>query len=115
MSRSYPTDVIEQGRALLEAWQNIDTQLTFGSLTQPALDGQLARAEPIAKQIASLEVQLTDLRNQRDALYCDLWDFITRVRGGVRTIYGRDSSQYEMAGGTRLSERKPTARKKKTA
>ncbi len=30
---------------------------------------------------------------------------------GVKAIYGDDSSQYEMVGGTRLSERKTYARK----
>jgi hypothetical protein len=114
MSGRYPTDVIAQSRALLESWQSIDAQLKIGPLTPEALAGQLDKAEPIEKQIARLEGQLTDLRNQRDALYCDLWDFVTRVRGGIRSIYGRDSSQYEMVGGTRLSERKPAARKPKS-
>ena len=36
---------------------------------------------------------------------------IKRVRAGVKGIYGDDSSQYEMIGGTRMSERKPPARK----
>jgi hypothetical protein len=39
---------------------------------------------------------------------------LVRVRGGRKAVYGRDSSQYEMVGGTRLSERKPAARKPKS-
>jgi hypothetical protein len=34
---------------------------------------------------------------------------------GVGSKYGKDSSEYEQAGGTRTSERKPPVRKPKTA
>jgi len=57
--------------------------------------------------LASLEVQLTEVRNQRDALQQSTWDKVKRVRAGVKGHYGDDSSQYEMVGGTRLSEGKP--------
>ena len=63
----------------------------------------------------SLEAQLTDLRNQRDALYEAIWEKVKRIRNGVKGSYGDDSSQYEMVGGTRLSERKTPARKKAMA
>ena len=53
---------------------------------------------------------MTDLRNQRDAANQDLWDKVKRLRAGVKASYGDDSSQYEMVGGTRMSERK-TARR----
>ena len=52
-----------------------------------------------------------DKRNQRDALYAQIWDKVKRVRNGVKGIYGDDSSQYEVIGGTRLSERKTPTRK----
>jgi hypothetical protein len=63
----------------------------------------------------TLEAQLTNLRNQRDTLYTELWDKLKRVRNGVKANYGDDSSQYEMVGGTRRSERKAPTRKIKTA
>ena len=37
-----------------------------------------------------------------------------RARMGIKVIYGDDSSQYEMVGGTRLSDRKTVARKAAT-
>jgi hypothetical protein len=40
-----------------------------------------------------------------------LWDKVKRVRKGVKANYGDDSSQYEMVGGTRTSERQPRTRK----
>ena len=35
-----------------------------------------------------------------------IWDVVKRVCAGVKAIYGDDSSQYEMVGGTPMSERK---------
>jgi len=111
MARLYPSDIIAQGRAVLESWQSIDATLKVGEYTPDVLDGQLEKAAPIEKQIDKLEAQLTDLRNQRDALYDSIWAILKRVRAAVKGLYGDDSSQYEMVGGTRLSERKPVARK----
>jgi len=112
MARLYPSDIIEQGRAVLEACQSTDPQLKFGEVTVDAFDGRLTKVEPLEKQIDKLDAQLTDLRNQRDTLHNDLWQMLTRVRGGMRAIYVADSSQYEMVGGTRTSERKPVPRRK---
>jgi hypothetical protein len=57
-------------------------------------------------RLSSLETQLTDLRNQREALYQSAWDKVKRVRASVKGMYGDDSTQYEMVGGTRLRDRK---------
>jgi hypothetical protein len=40
-----------------------------------------------------------------------VWEKVKRVRAGVKGNYGDGSSQYEMVGGTRLSERKSPKRK----
>ena len=62
----------------------------------------------------TLGIQLTNLRNQRNDLFVSIWDKVKRVRNGVKANYGDDSSQYEMVGGTRLSERKSPTRKAST-
>lgn len=59
----------------------------------------------LESEMSRLEAQLTDKRNQRDTLYTQIWDKVKRVRNGVKGIYGDDSSQYEMIGGTRLRVR----------
>lgn len=64
--------------------------------------------------IASLELQLTFLRNTRDDLSRKLNEINTRVRSGMKSYFGPNSSQYEQVGGTRSSERKkggPKAKK----
>ena len=61
------------------------------------------------------DAQIIDLRNKRDVIYDRLWDKTRRVRNAVKGLYGDDSSEYEMVGGKRISERKPPVRKPKTA
>ncbi|MCI5168677.1 MAG: hypothetical protein D3903_21920, partial [Candidatus Electrothrix sp. GM3_4] len=41
----------------------------------------------------------------------ELRDLSSRMLSGVKVKYGRDSNEYEMAGGTRLSDRKKKLRK----
>jgi hypothetical protein len=108
----YPTDILIQAQAVLDAWKSIDPELKIGELTQPDMDMAIAKAKPIQSQLNEFEVKLTDLRNQRDMLYGGIWDRVKRVRNGIKGIYGDDSSQYQMIGGTRRSERKPPRRKK---
>jgi hypothetical protein len=40
-----------------------------------------------------------------------LWDCVKRLRATVKGVYSDDSSEYDLVGGTRLSDRKRTARR----
>ncbi len=110
-NKPYPADILTLAQSVLEAWKQINPELSLGELTQAALEGELGNASPVIAQIDALETQLTNLRNQRDELLASVWDKVKRVRSGVKAIYGDDSSQYEMVGGTRASERKARTRK----
>ncbi len=110
-TKQYPADVLKQAQDILNAWNQISTTLVFGTLTPTVLNGDITALTALDSQMTRLEAQLTDLRNQRHALGFQVWDKVKRVRNGVKAIYGDDSSQYEMVGGTRLSERKTYARK----
>ena len=113
MSKSYPTDALSKLKTAISIWKSIDPALKIGKLSVAELETTLARGEALRQEIASLETQLTDLRNKRDDVYAAGWKEVTRLRAGVKAIYGDDSSEYEMVGGTRLSERKPRARRVK--
>jgi hypothetical protein len=113
--KPYPTDVLEQAQSVLDAWNQIADNLTYGTVTNATLAADIAQAAPILSQMNTLEAQLTSLRNQRDTLYEGMWDKVKRVRNGVKANYGDDSSEYEMIGGTRTSERKTPTRKAKPA
>jgi len=106
MSSYYPSRVLDRGRAVLEAWKKIDTNLTFGALTPEAMAAEIEQARSLLAQIDATEAQLTDLRNQRHAACAGVWDKVKRVRAAMKGVYGDDSSEYEMVGGTRRSERK---------
>ena len=112
--KTFPNDALAQAQAVLDAWKEIDEKITFGDITVDSLTANLTQAGTIQSQMASLEAQLTNLRDQRDDLNSVIWDVVKRVRTGVKSLYGDDSAQYEMVGGTRLSERKPIPRKKAT-
>jgi len=112
-NKLYPADVLEQAQSVLAAWGEIDSQLVFGTLSHSALDGDIIKARQTLSQMEALEAQLTNLRNQRDAHNQEIWDKVKRARNGFKAHYGDDSSQYEMVGGTRLSERKPATKKAK--
>ncbi len=116
MSRKIsPTDTIEQAEVVLEAWKNIDPALQLGGMALAALEGETTQVRALYAQISSLETQLIDLRNQRDSLTLSVWDRLKRVRTGVKSLFGDDSSQYEMVGGTRISERKHPTRQEEPA
>jgi len=109
--KAFPPDVLEQAQAVFDAWNQIDPNFAVGELLPAALKTDIADVAPLISQANTLETQLTNVRNERDALLASMWDKVKRVRNAVKGIYGDDSSQYEMIGGTRLSERKPRTRK----
>ena len=111
MSIQFPADVVSQVNAVLEAWKKIDPNGQFGDLTQSKMSADLAQNEPLLTEIGALDAELTRARNKRDALYATLWDEVKRVRNAVKGVYGEDSIEYEMVGGTRKSDRKPVSRK----
>jgi hypothetical protein len=114
-AKNYPTDVLDQANSILAAMAQIDIEISFGNVNHSMLLADVNQVTPVLSQIMALETQLTDLRNQRDSLNQAMWDKIKRIRMGVKAHYGDDSSQYEMVGGTRLSDRKTRTHKAPTA
>ena len=53
-----------------------------------------------------------DLYNQCNASLLEVQDLSERMLAGVASKFGKNSSEYEMAGGTRKTERKKPAPKK---
>jgi hypothetical protein len=108
--KQYPSNVLSQAQTIVSAWNHIGATVTLGTLLPAALTTDITAVSTLDTQIASLELQLTNARNQRDALNLTLWDKVKRVRAGAKANYGDDSSQYEMMGGTRMSDRKTPRR-----
>jgi len=108
----YPTDTLKQARSILIVWNQIDPVLTFGPLSAEDLSEEVANVQALQNKIIHLKTELLSLRNERDSACVDLWSKVKRARSGFKVIFGDDSSEYEMAGGTRSSDRKPYRRKK---
>jgi len=107
MSKKIPTDILDQAIAVQDAWGQIDEELTFGTLNISALTMDINGLRSAELSLVSLENQMTEMRDKRDALEEAIWDKVKRVRGGVKAYFGDDSTQYNIIGGTRLSDRKP--------
>ena len=110
-NKPYPKDITKQAQTVLDKWKQINPSLTIGDLTPEMLQANLTKSLPIQSRITVLKTELTDQQNQRDAIYSDMWEQVKRVRNGIKGIYGDNSSQYEMIGGKRKSERKRPVRK----
>ncbi len=111
MAIRYPANILSQIKSAIISWQAIDPSMTFGDLSLANLQDTLTRGEQLKQQIAALETRLTDLRNQRDEVYHTGWKYISRLRDGVKGLYGDDSSEYEMVGRMRRSEYKPRSKR----
>jgi hypothetical protein len=107
----YPINVLSRASRITTAWKEIGTSVTIGNLTRSSFTADMTQAGIIEARILEAELQLANLRNERDALYLSLWDKVKRVYSGVKAIYGDDSAQYEMVGRTPASKRKRRSRK----
>ena len=65
----------------------------------------------IEESHAQLAAQMDDSSNRFDTQEALMNDWNRRVLSAVEAQYGPDSSEYEMVGGTRKSERKKNSRK----
>ena len=107
----YPSDLLNQAQSIRNAWGEINDELKFGDLTTETMGMEIEQARMLDEEIDKLETILLNKHNERDARYANVWDNMKRVRAAIKGIYGDNSSQYEMVGGTRMSERKAPARK----
>ena len=115
MPRNLTVDeVIADGERIVRVWRDNPT-FTLGEITLPQLEAKIATLRTLRAQIESVRTQLTQLVNDSSANLADINNATTRARSGFRAFFGPDSSQYEQAGGTRASERKRPAPRKKPA
>lgn len=103
--------VLEKAERRLAGMQSVADDIDFGSgLTLTAYE---TRIEQIREKLQAYNRMLSSI----DGVYNDLLaaekeltDFSDRMLSGVGVRYGKDSSEYEMAGGRRKSERKKRTR-----
>ena len=102
----YPSYVLKDAIRVQDAWKKIDEELVFGGLNIAGLAMDIEAINQTQPELVNLEHQLIEVRNRRDELYLAAWDKVKRVRASIKGMYGDDSSEYELVGGTRRSDRK---------
>lgn len=86
-----------------------------GGLTVAAFDAKIAEAQAAEDDYNQTVASLDEKGNRLDALLEEVNDMNTRMLAGVGARYGRNSDEYEKAGGSRTDEIKRTPRKKKNS
>ena len=104
---------IERARTRLAAVKSIDAALDLGNgITvenyQTEIDALNADLELYNTALSTVD----DLYNNCITKISTLRDWNERILAGVATKYGKNSSQYEMAGGVKKSDRKKPVFKK---
>jgi hypothetical protein len=105
---------LEKGKLRLVGLKSIKEDLNFGdNLSVAIYDTQLSLLETKLKTYNQTLSDIDNLYNECIAQIDVIKDYNERMLSGVTLKYGKNSSEYEMAGGTRKSERKKAKPKTK--
>ena len=98
--------ILDKGQLRIFKLRAVDSKMDFGS------DRNLAT---LSQQIEQLQTKLNDYNTtiakldatklEIDAMERRMGDLLDQLMNGVSAQYGNDSREYEMAGGTRKSDR----------
>ena len=109
MSKSVPK-LLQEANEIKKALEKIDDRLPDG-LKAADMGAKMASLQTAVDEVDEVNVERTrriDVKGERAG---DLNDHMVQVRSAVKGIFGADSAEYDMVGGTRTSERKRPARK----
>lgn len=108
--RTSPALVV--ARARLAGLKKINPEPNLGpTLTIAAYQTQADGMAAIEDSHNQLAAQMDDSSNRFDTQEASMADWNRRILSAVEAQYGPDSSEYEMVGGKRTSERKKPTRK----
>jgi hypothetical protein len=113
MARARRTSaVLETARQRLAGLKSIDPAPNLGpSLTVTGYETEVTGYANDEAEYNQESAAMDERQNRLDTRETALRDLNRRILSAVEAQYGRDSSEYEQVGGTRLSERKrPTGR-----
>jgi predicted nucleic acid-binding Zn-ribbon protein len=103
---------LESAQQRLNALATIDPALDLGNgLTLASYRAEVTAAQSKQDAYNALLTQVDQAYNEFQDAEKSIRDLSERMLAGVASKYGKDSSEYEMAGGTRKSERKRPVRK----
>lgn len=109
-----PDDVREQAKSIIKLFtDNPDLKVkvnnvTYTGATIAALDASVGEADNLVDQ---KRAELTPLLNNRNEQAALLNTVLVQGRKAIAGYFGEDSTEYELAGGTRKSERRTPGRR----
>lgn len=107
--------ILDNAQTRIAGLKSIDPALDLGNgLTLTAYDTIVSAGLTNLSTYNQALAKLDDLYNALLQSEKEAADMSERMLAGVAARYGKDSSQYEQAGGVRKSERKPRTKKTKT-
>lgn len=110
--RKRTSSVLEAARQRLSGLNSIKPAADFGpALSIAAYTTQINDFSTKLDNYNQMVSALDDLQNQLDASETSLREANKRMLSAAEAQFGPDSSQYEQAGGKRLSDRKKPTRK----
>ncbi|XCN71159.1 MAG: hypothetical protein Q3M24_12625 [Candidatus Electrothrix aestuarii] len=109
LTRSVPKLLQEAGE-VKKALEKIGAGLP-DAISAAEMETRIAALEAKVSALDAVNAERTRLVNEKGDTAEDLSDYLVRVRAAVKGIFGSDSSEYDMVGGTRSSERKKAKRK----
>jgi hypothetical protein len=106
--------VLDKALKRADGLKTIDPVLDLGGVTLAEFSGRISKLTTDMSQYNTLMTQLDTMTNDLKAQEKALAEYSNRMLSGVATRFGKDSNQYEAAGGVRKSERKKPVRAPKT-
>ncbi len=102
--------IIAEAHALAGSLETFKLKLPNG-LDAPKVNAHVAVAQASVDKVDDLRKQLEKAIVDKQTHIKALQNDAKNIRTGVKAVFGDDSAEYKMVGGTRLSERKkPTTK-----
>jgi len=111
--RKRTSDALDRATERTNNLAKINPTMELGSLKLVELQAKVKVAQAALDHYNGLLTQADLESDQFDDLEVELKDLNERMLTGVATEFGKDSPEYEAAGGVRKSERKKPQRKPK--
>ena len=109
------SNVLDKATQRAAGLKSIDPVLDLGGVTLAEFNTRITKLATDLDAYNTLMTQLDTMTNDLKAQETALAEYSNRMLSGVATRFGKDSNEYEAAGGVRKSERKKPVRKAKTA
>ena len=106
------SQTLEKARHILAGLKQITPTPEFGpELTEALFEAEINGFTHDLETFNGALAEVDDQQNRLDGREQRLSDFSQRIQAAVKALYGPDSSQFEVIGGVRRSDRKRRTRK----